>query len=74
MLTTAKITTGRFAVLWNGQPTKYFIVNGDLGVSGNSRNMYGASWTDNGECRVRWIGSLAAAKKAVKYWLTKAAA
>jgi hypothetical protein len=36
--------------------------------------MYGASWTDNGECRVRWIGSLAAAKKAVKYWLTKAAA
>lgn len=72
MLTTDKGSTGHFAVLWNGAPTRYEIVNGSLGLSGrDSRNVYGIINYKSGE--TKWIGSLASCKKLVTYWLGKAA-
>ena len=43
MMTTTKLGSGYFSVLWNGEATEYTIVNGSLGQSGNEPNMYGIS-------------------------------
>ena len=62
MMTTRKTGPGTFDVLFNGQPTKYTIFNGDLGTRGRSLgypNMYGIA---RGES-ITWVGSLAACKK-----------
>ena len=64
-----RVYNGYFSVTLNGEPTAYWIVNGDLGCSGNARNMYGIRKPDQ---TVIWVGSLAKAKKTVTYWLTKA--
>jgi hypothetical protein len=40
-LTTRKIQTGIFEVLWNGKPTEYHIENGSMGLSGrDTSNIY----------------------------------
>ena len=60
MMTTKKIGTGEFEVLWNGNDTGRRIINGSRGVSGrDSRNMYGI--TTPGK-PVTWIGSLQSCK------------
>jgi hypothetical protein len=71
MLTTKKIETGRFDVLWNGGLTKYSIVNGSLGMSGYGPNHYGIVWLV-GDCpKIKWIGSLASCKKALALSLSR---
>ena len=68
MLTTQKITTGVFEVLWNGEKTPYQIINGSAGFTGrNTRNTYGII----GNGKTIWIGSLASSKKTVGVWLSK---
>lgn len=70
MMTTKRIANGQFEVLWNGEPTKYSIINGSLGLSGrNTQNHYGIT-SGTG---LTWVGTLQAAKKLVRFWLEKQA-
>lgn len=70
MMTTKKIGTGEFEVLWNGQPTRFSIVNGSRGLSGRDTfNMYGI--VTAGKETPKWIGTLHNAKKIVADWLKK---
>jgi hypothetical protein len=63
MLTTEKIGPGTFLVMWNGVATGWEIVNGSLGQSGrDTANVYGILKSGSSP---RWIGSLAACKKAL---------
>lgn len=67
-ITFQKTSTGHFAVLVDGQTSEYAIVNGSLGLSGrNTENVYGVVRGS----QIRWIGSLAKAKKAVALTLTR---
>jgi len=59
-ITTIKITNGIFKVLNNGVVTDWQIINGDLGSSGNAKNMYGIKKADESP---KWIGSLVKCKK-----------
>ena len=68
-MTTVKIKTGEFAVLWNNESTAYTIFNGDLGMSGNGSNTYAISNSQTG--KITRIGSLQKAKRMVEYWLSK---
>jgi hypothetical protein len=70
MMTTERTGNGTFNVLWDGERTRYTIVNGSLGVSGRGRNTYGIVWGSTKSER-RWLGSLASCKKAVSHWLSK---
>jgi len=60
---------GFFLSFVDGQRAKYEIWNGSRGVSGRGVNTYGIKNTETGA--IKWIGSLAACKKLVKYWLEK---
>lgn len=68
-VTTIKITTGFFQVLNNGVKTDWQIINGDLGSSGNAKNMYGIK---KGDAAPKWIGSLAKCRKTIELSLKKA--
>jgi hypothetical protein len=75
-VTFERVANGIFSVYVNGLKTEWEIINGCLGSSGNGRNLYGISRPDAnlpGGCFVRWIGSLAACKKTLKFTLTKTA-
>ena len=69
MMTTTKLGSGYFSVLWNGEATEYTIVNGSLGQSGNEHNMYGISNALTG--RMNWQGSIQKCKSLVKHTLEK---
>ena len=70
MMTTKKLSTGEFDVLWNGVSSGYKIVNGCLGLSGrNTANMYGVKNPDTG--KVYWHGSLQLCKKLLAKGLAK---
>jgi hypothetical protein len=69
MMTTERVCNGIFRVFWNGQETKYEIVNSCIGLSGNSKNEYLIVTKDSK--RHTHIGSLAKAKKTVAFWLEK---
>jgi len=71
MFTTERISNGYFAVYWNGRRTAYSIFNGDLGNSGRGNNIYGISLPNSNDAI--WIGTLQAAKKHCKKWVTDAA-
>ncbi|MFO0271339.1 MAG: hypothetical protein ACK53W_12495 [Gemmatimonadota bacterium] len=63
-----KVATGEFDVLVDGAPTRYRIINGSAGLSGrDTQNVYGI--TNSATGAVRWIGSLASAKKVVRGWV-----
>jgi hypothetical protein len=69
-----RFANGHFAVFLNGEKTEWQIINGCLGSSGYGRNLYGITRPDetaNQGVFVRWVGSLAAAKKVMAYTLTK---
>jgi len=68
-MTTSKIQTGEFSVLWNGVVTEFTIFNGDAGISGNGRNTYGISNANTG--KIIWVGTIQKAKKTVAHWLSK---
>lgn len=68
-MTTSKIQTGEFSVLWNGVATEFTIFNGDMGISGRGSNAYAITNSNTGKT-IR-IGSLQKAKKTVEYWLSK---
>lgn len=68
-MTTSKIQTGEFSVLWNDVVTEFTIFNGDMGMSGNGSNSYAISNAITG--KVIRIGSLQKAKKTVSFWLSK---
>ena len=68
-MTTSKIRTGEFSVLWNNEATNYTVFNGDTGMSGKGSNTYGIS--NNLTGKITWIGSLQKAKRTVEYWLSK---
>jgi hypothetical protein len=59
VITFEKVVTGNFDVLINGKPSGRTIINGSLGLSGNTQNVYGITGTKG----VRWIGTLQACKK-----------
>jgi hypothetical protein len=62
MITTQKIVTGEFAVLWNGKPTEYRIFNACMGMSGRGGNSYAIKKPDGSH---RMVGSLASCKKSL---------
>jgi hypothetical protein len=67
-ITVERHGSGFFRAMKDGQKTKFYIINGSLGVSGHGRNMYGIV---NEETEaVKWVGSLASCKKIVARWLT----
>ena len=68
-MTTTKIASGYFDVLWNGQPTEYKIVNGSLGQSGKEPNMYGISNAVTG--KTTWQGSIQRCKSMINLTLKK---
>ncbi len=70
MLTTNKIATGEFEVLWNGEKTDWRIINGSRGVSGrDTQNVYGIVNDKTG--KHRWIGTLQACKKCLNLTFKK---
>jgi len=70
MLTTNKIQTGFFDVLWNGEKTEYQIINGSAGLSGaDTPNIYGIINLETG--KRRWIGTLQACKKVITHTIEK---
>lgn len=69
MITTRKIDTGEFEVLWNGEVTEYRIINGSRGLSGrDTRNVYGIVHPGRAPL---WIGSLPACKKLLTLTLSR---
>lgn len=65
MLTTQKVATGEFKVIWNGADTGRRIVNGSAGLSGrDTQNVYGIVVPGNPP---KWIGTLAACKKILAF-------
>jgi len=72
MLTTNKIATGQFEVLWNGEKTDWTIFNGSMGLSGrNTQNVYGITNIKTGQRR--FIGTLQACKKCLALAMKKQA-
>lgn len=69
MITITRESNGYFKALKDGIDTGYRIINGDLGMSGQGRNMYGIYRTDPNVHKTHWIGSLAKTKKTLKLWL-----
>ena len=69
-VTFAKVQTGIFDVLLNGEKTEYQIINGSLGMTGRDTvNMYGITNSTNQS--VRWFGPLVTCKKAITHTLNK---
>ncbi len=72
MLTTNKIATGQFEVLWNGKKTDWTVFNGSLGLSGrDTQNVYGIANHVTG--KRRFIGTLQACKKCLALTFKKQA-
>lgn len=68
-VTFERVATGHFDVLLDGAKTRFSIINGSAGVSGHGLNVYGIASGDS----VRWIGTLQACKKIVRFTLTRKA-
>lgn len=68
-VTTKRVSNGLFDVYLDGNVTRFYIINGDLGCSGLGGNTYGIR--DLETDKITWIGSLARCKKTVAIWLTK---
>jgi hypothetical protein len=69
-VTFERVALGEFKVLLNGQPTRYTIHNGSLGLSGrDTANVYLIHNHETG--KIVPIGSLQSCKKAVTYSLTR---
>lgn len=64
-----RVGNGVFEVYRDGGKTTWQIINGSVGLSGNGRNMYGIVRADG--TGLRWIGSLASAKKCLVLTLSK---
>ena len=66
-ITFERIANGNFQVSVGNTPTKYTIVNGNLGISGNGNNEYIIVNSETGK-HTR-AGSLQRAKKILSHWL-----
>jgi hypothetical protein len=65
-VTFCKVTTGEFDVLVDGAKSGYTITNGSRGLSGQTENVYGIIKPGGS---VRWIGTLQACKKVLRFTL-----
>ena len=70
-MTTQKVMTGIFKVLWDGQPTDYEIVNGCMGSSGHGANIYCIHNVKTDKVTV--VGTLQSAKKGLAHTLRRRA-